>query len=451
MVDMTGPNDNTVPAAPSAGIPARSRVDPQADHRVGRHGDRLARWAAIALGASLPISTALDNILLALIVIGWIISAGFRAKWSAIRASWTSLALIAICVLAAIGVSYTVAPLDVALRSLLKHLFLLAIPILLSLAWTQRERDLAIRAFAVAMLVVLALSYGLAAGIVPSGPGPLIKGIATNPFVFKLQITQNYLMAFAVFIFAGYAINAARRAARAGWALASLAAVINVGVMVQGRTGYVVLLVLALVVLGHWYGWRGLAVAVLGGAVLVAGAYTSSSTFRLRVDQVGTEWAKWREGKPRESGGVFDRLIFFANTVPIIEAHPVLGVGTGGFAEAYRTEVAGTKQIVTQNPHNQYLLTAAEQGAVGLALLICLFCSVWRDSRRRLIARDRLILQSLLAATVVASLANSMLIDHVETLFFAWGCGIALAGPRREAIQGRSAEVRHSRASGNPV
>ncbi len=437
---MTGPNDNTVPAAPSSDIPAPSRVDPQVDHRVGRHGDRLARWAAIALGASLPISTALDNILLALIVIGWIISAGFRAKWSAIRESWTSLAVIAIGVLAGIGLGYTVAPMEDALRSLVKHLFLFAIPILLSLAWTQRERELALKAFAWAMLVVLALSYGLAAGIVPSGPGPLIKGIAANPFVFKLQITQNYLMAFAVFLFAGYAINATWRVARAGWALASLAAVINVGVMVQGRTGYVVLLVLALVVLGHWYGWRGVAAAALGGAVLVAGAYTSSSTFRSRVDQVGAEWSKWRSGEPRESGGVFDRLIFYANTVPIIEAHPVLGVGTGGFAAAYRAEVAGTKQIVTQNPHNQYLLTAAEQGAVGLALLLCLFYSVWRDSRRCLLARDRLVLRSLLAATVVASLANSMLIDHVETLFFAWVCGIALAGPRRKAIQGRSAQ-----------
>ncbi|MGB8434556.1 MAG: O-antigen ligase family protein, partial [Burkholderiales bacterium] len=201
-------------------------------------------------------------------------------------------------------------------------------------------------------------------------------------------------------------------------------------VMVQGRTGYVVLLVLALVVLGHCYGWRGVAAAVLGGAVLVAGAYTSASTFRSRVDQVGTEWAKWRSGEPRESGGVFDRLIFYANTVPIIEAHPLLGVGTGGFAAAYRAEVAGTKQIVTQNPHNQYLLTAAEQGAAGLALLLGLFYSVWRDSRRRRLPRDRLVLQSLLAAMVVASLFNSMLVDHVETLFFAWGCGIALAGPR---------------------
>jgi O-antigen ligase len=425
MVDEIRPNDNTAPVSPSLGAAAPPRLR--------WHGDRLARWSAIALGASLPISTALDNILLVLIALGWLASAGYRAKWSVIRQSWTSRFVIAIAVLGAIGLTYTAAPTGEALRSFVKHLTLLLIPILLSLAWTRRERDLAIKAFALAMLVVLALSYALALGLVPSGPGPVIKGLPTNAFVFKLQITQSYLMAFAAFLYAVYARAATRRALRAGWALASVAAIFNIGVMVQGRTGYVVLLVLALVVLGHRYRWRGVVGAMLAGAVLAAGAYSASSAFRLRVDQVGTEWAKWRAGGKRTPGGVYDRLTFFANTWRIIEAHPVFGVGTGGYAEAYRKEVAGSDQIVTQNPHSQYLLTTAEQGTVGFVLLLGLFYAVWRDSRRQAEAQDRVILRALLAATVVSSLVNSTLIDHVETLFFAWGCGIALAGPRRES------------------
>lgn len=424
MVNETGPNDNTAPALPSSGAAGLPQLS--------RHGDRLARWAAIALGASLPVSTALDNVLLGVIVLGWLASAGYGAKWLAIRETWTSLFVIAIVVLGAIGIAYSVAPFIEALRAFYKHLVLLAIPVLLSLAWTKRERDLAIKAFAVAMLVVLALSYGLAAGVVPSGPGPLIKGLATNPYVFKLQISQNFLMAVAAFLFAAYAFAATRRAARAGWALASLAAIVNVGAMVQGRTGYLVVLVLALVVLGHWYGWRGAAAALVGGAVLIAGTYATSSTFRLRVDQVGTEWARWHAGEARAAGGVYDRLGFYSNTLRIIEAHPVVGVGTGGFAAAYRRTVAGSDQIVTQNPHSQYLLSTAEQGVAGLALLLGLFYAVWRDSGRQAEAQNRLILRALLAAIAVSSLVNSTLIDHVEMLFFVWGCGIALAGPRRE-------------------
>jgi len=418
-------HDNTARVSPLSGTAASARFH--------WHGDRLARWSAIALGASLPISTALDNILLALVVLGWLASARYRAKWPLIRESWTSHVVIAIAVVGAIGLTYTPAPAGEALRILVKHLTLLLIPILLSLAWTARERDLAIKAFAIANLVVLALSYGLALGLVPPGPGPLIKGLPSNAFVFKLQITQSFLMAFAAFIYAAYARAARRPWARAAWALASLAAIFNIGVMVQGRTGYVTLLVLALVVLGQRYRWRGVAAAVLGGAVLVAGAYSASGTFRLRVDQVGTEWSKWRAGEKRAAGGVYDRLTFFANTWQIIEAHPVIGVGTGGFAEAYRREVAGSDQLLTQNPHSQYLLTTAEQGAIGFALLLGLFGALWRDARRQAEPTDRVILRSLLAAIAVSSLVNSTLIDHVETLFFAWGCGIALAGPRRDA------------------
>jgi O-antigen ligase len=420
MVDETGPNDNTAPASAltgAAGLPS-----------IRWHGDRLARWSAIALGASLPISTALDNVLAGLILLGWLVSAGFRAKWSDIRESWTSLLAIAIVVLAAIGLTYTLAPPGEALHFFVKHCTLLLIPILLSLAWTERERDLAITAFAVAMLVVLTLSYGLALGIVPPGPGPLVKGVPSNAYVFKLQITQNFLMAFAVFLYGAYAYAATRPAVRAGWAIASLAAIVNVAFMVQGRTGYVVLLVLALVVLAHRHSWRGLAIAVIGGAVLVAGAYTTSHAFRTRIDEVGTEWSKWRAGDKRAPGGVFDRLTFYANTVRVIEAHPAIGVGTGGFAEAYRKEVAGSDTLITQNPHSQYLLSTAEQGVPGLVLLLALFYAVWRDSGHRRNARDRVVLRALLAAYLVASLVNSMLIDHVETLFFAWGCGIALAG-----------------------
>ena len=420
MVAETGPNVNTAPGSPSAVALAP---------RVRWHGDRLARWAAIALGASLPISTALDNVLLGLIVLGWLASAGFAAKWAAIRSRWTSFAVIAIVALAVLGLTYTLGPADGALRGLVKPLTLLLIPILASLAWTARERDLAVKAFAWSMLVLLVLSYGVAAGILPSGVGTPFKGNPTNAFVFRLQITHNFLMAFAVFLYAAYALAATRRTVRAGWALASLAALVNVGVMVQGRTGYVVLLVLGLVVLGHWYGWRGAAAAVVGGAVLLAGAYTTSGAFRLRVDQVASEWAKWRAGEKRTPGGVYDRLSFYANTLRIIEARPVLGAGTGGFPAAYRAQIAGTDQVVTDNPHSQYLLTLAEHGVVGLVLLLALFGAVWRDAWRQREARDRIILHAILAAIAVASLVNSTLLDHVETLFFAWGCGVALAGP----------------------
>ena len=132
--------------------------------------------------------------------------------------------------------------------------------------------------------------------------------------------------------------------------------------------------------------------------MLAVGAYAGSNTFRLRIDQVGTEWAKWQAGETRVPGGVFERLGFFANTWRIIETHPVLGVGTGGFSGSYRAVIAGSEQSVTRNPHNQYLLAMVEHGVAGLVLLLALFYSVWRDSWRVRDERDRLVVHSLLVS-----------------------------------------------------
>jgi len=52
--------------------------------------DRWAEWAAVALGFSIPISTALDEILLVVILALWLAGGRFREKISAVvgRSFW---------------------------------------------------------------------------------------------------------------------------------------------------------------------------------------------------------------------------------------------------------------------------------------------------------------------------------------------------------------------------
>ena len=45
---------------------------------ISKGADALAKWSAIAIGFSVPISTALDNILLFVILISWLVSAGYK-------------------------------------------------------------------------------------------------------------------------------------------------------------------------------------------------------------------------------------------------------------------------------------------------------------------------------------------------------------------------------------
>ena len=49
------------------------------------HADHLSRWCAVALGFSIPISVAADNVLLVLIAGTWLASGRYRDKLRLIR------------------------------------------------------------------------------------------------------------------------------------------------------------------------------------------------------------------------------------------------------------------------------------------------------------------------------------------------------------------------------
>jgi len=124
---------------------------------------------------------------------------------------------------------------------------------------------------------------------------------------------------------------------------------------------------------------------------------------------------------------VRERLEFYRNTLVLIREHPVLGVGTGGFVRAYAEKVVGTEVAPTRNPHNQYLLTTTEVGLAGLALLLFLFAQQWRYAARLADEQSRTLARALLLTIMIGSLFNSLLIDHVESLLFAWLSGLLFA------------------------
>ena len=146
----------------------------------------------------------------------------------------------------------------------------------------------------------------------------------------------------------------------------SACAAFDVLFLVQGRTGYLVLAALAVLFL-----FRDCAGAECSRPlVLVAAASaapTSFSSLPSRVSWWSGGVSQWQPGVADE-GRVGERLEFYRNTLAIIRDHPLLGVGTGGFAPAYAQSVQGTAMLPTRNPHNQYLLTASQLGLVGLGV-----------------------------------------------------------------------------------
>jgi O-antigen ligase len=138
------------------------------------------------------------------------------------------------------------------------------------------------------------------------------------------------------------------------------------------------------------------------------------------------EYQVWQpnHGKDTSTG---QRLDFFYNTLQIIRQHPVLGVGAGGFPVAFARQAKDNGAMPTHNPHNEYLMIAAQTGVIGLALLLYLFYTQWRCAPQLNTPFEQDAARGLVLAYVVNCLFNSPLLDHADGLFFAFMTSVLFA------------------------
>lgn len=386
---------------------------------------RTSQAATILLGLSLPISGAIDNLLLFVVLFGWLLCGNWPVKWANLRASPLSRVLLAFLILAALGTAWGYGNTAERLRYFGKYTVLLLPLALIALPLSGEQKWRAAAAFGLGVLLTLALSYLMRAGV--DLPDWLSKNNdASNPVVFKLQITHSFFVALGAFLFFVGALFSRDRRWRWGLGLAAGLAVVNLFI-VQGRTGQLVLLVLAGYLFIHRFRWRGVIVA---GAVIAAAGVVISQLpgvpVMARYSDGIREVQNWQYGNNDQSSMGL-RMQYAATSLRIIAEHPLTGVGTGGFAHAYDQQIAGTAAQPSNNPHNQYLLTTAQLGVPGLILLLAMFVILWRTARR-LPPAEQLLARGLVLAYLVGNLFNSFLLDHTEKLLFAWAIGLLYSG-----------------------
>jgi O-antigen ligase len=200
-----------------------------------------------------------------------------------------------------------------------------------------------------------------------------IRGDPIGPnVVFRNHVTQG--MAFAAG--ALFAALLSRDATLPRWMrrMAALAtAVLVAGVVTTpGRSGYVVLAVVALAVVQGIVHLRTRAVATIAVAVVLAAVALASPVMIERFQRGIDELRHAGESPELTSMGM--RVVIWRNTIDIIREAPLLGHGMGSFETAY-SRVAGRhgggwRATPSDDPHNQYLSFLAETGVVGLAAFL---------------------------------------------------------------------------------
>jgi len=398
------------------------------------------RIGMVALGFAVPVSVVLDNLLLALLLLGALFNlcAVWRvaAQQPVARAAWLLFAMLFAAMF------YGATPLREAAGILGKYADLAFIPLFMLVLSDEAVRRKARYAFLASMGLTLLLSLLVGLKLLPVQHWMNAFAASDNPVIFHSHITQNNMMAFAVFLALLNLREAASRTARMGWGLFALLGTANVLFMVQGRTGYVILLVLlgwfAWATLarhaqrrGRTWGWRQGAVLalVLAGVALVA--YQASPRLHDRVGLVLSEYRAWQPNQGRDTS-TGQRLDYYYNTLQVVREHPVFGVGTGGFAAAFALQTQGKGALQTRNPHNEYLMIAAQTGLAGLTLLLYLFYTQWRTAPLLDAPFGQDAARGLVLAYLANSSFNSALLDHADGLFFAFMTAVLFAGMQRE-------------------
>lgn len=402
-----------------------------------RHADRSSRWIAVLFALSIPLSVALDNLLLALLLLLGLV-AHLLTAWRMLVEHPVARAAMLLFAALLVGCVYSEAPLREALGVLWKYIDLAFIPLLMAIFRDDVVRRRAMNLFLVVMAVTALLSWLVGLQWLPVQEWMWRGATAENPAIFRSPITHNILMAYAAYLLLLRLQDAGTMRSKAFFAGMTALAAGNVLFMVQGRTGYLVLAALIVYFAGQMlmrrlstrgYGvdWRAGAGAAILGTVLIVGAYQISPRLQQRVDQVATEFKAWQpDVRSETSTGL--RLEFYYNTLRMIEEQTLLGAGTGAFALAYARQAQGKDMSLTPNPHNEYLLITAQTGVIGLLLLLYLFYVQWRCAPLLPTAFEQDAARGLVLAITITAMFNSPLLDHTEGLFFAFASALLFAG-----------------------
>jgi len=324
-----------------------------------------------------------------------------------------------------VSLLWTHADMDTALQSVVKHskLVFMLIPVLL--IRSLPEAHFAMRAFALGQLAMLLSSWLVFAGV--SLPWVIYNG--GKNAVFSSYLDQSMILASSAAIF--WHLRNSSIWPRWLGLVCSVAAVANVVFLLEGRTGYVLVVGLA----GLAFAWAcpprwhkplyGLTAALVLFSVALAYLHAQQ-----KPEVVNSQGRVYLESGHTLGSDAW-RLNAWHRSLQALQEAPGIGTGAGSWKSAIQPfdgptfiENFGTSPI--SNPHQEYLLWAVEFGLLGCAaLVICLILAA-RDARQfePSVARA---CWSVLAACAVAGLFNSVLYDDSIGDFFCISAGLLMA------------------------
>lgn len=394
---------------------------------------RLAIVLLVAASVSLPMAwISLAKVLLFVGGLGYLIAGQFQsARPSNLRGLATPPIILLIVLVFALSLLWTEGDTEFALKAFIKHAKLLGMVLLIFLIRSAREARIATLVFISLQIFVLISSWLLAANVALPWVLNDQNASASKYVVFaESYLDQSIMLACTAAIVWHLSFDGFWPRWAAG--LVAIAAILNIFVLLPGRTGYIVAFALLALAVLWALNKRAKVIALVAIPLTIAfGVFFSSGQLHERIYQVVHETQRYSAQVETQTSSGW-RLNAWQKSIQAILEKPWSGYGVGSWAPTVKrlqgetaTEVFGSSNA--SNPHQEYLLWGVETGIGGMLLLVVLLLAVARDTRRFPTGARRATL-SVVVAIGIACCFNSSLFDDLmgDFLYVSLGLMVAL-------------------------
>jgi len=398
---------------------------------------RLADGLAIGVALSLPWSTSITSLLIAVWLVALLPTLRPGAVVRELARPESGIPLL-LCALVFVGMLWSQASLAEQLQALKGPHKLLVLP-LLFLQFERSEKGYWVAgAFLLSCTMLLVVSWFL--HLWPHQHwriGP--PGVPVKDYI--VQSMEFVICTFAVGHLAVDAWRQERRGLALGMAALALAFLGNVAFAATGRSSLIAFAVLLVLFGLQRFGAKGTLSLVLGGILFAGVFWASSSYLRERTIGVVTELQRYEASQEKTSSGF--RVEFWKKSVGFVAEAPILGHGTGSIPLLFQRVASGDDGIaaaVTGNPHDLTLEMAVQFGLIGAVVLYAMWIAHW------LVFRGGGLVpwlgQAVVLQAVVGSLFLSFLLEFSHGWIYVFGVGV-LGGMVRKRMEsaGSAAEV----------
>lgn len=388
---------------------------------------------------TLWLPTAMSNLTLLLVLFAVLLQSQLRLRLVQVMKHPLIWGAVILWLMLGLTSFYSIAPIDDDLSRWLKYKEFLWLPLFAALCRNDQDKHQALVGFLLGATLVLSLSYAVHFGLISllseSLQAKLSPGPDDGPVIFKMAITYNFMMALAActFVVAGLKYKQYRWIL---WILAGLA-IFNVLALVNGRTGYLVLIAAFVYLFFARFGYKGLllgTIAVIPVSLLI---YNLAPKLQVAVDEGLYEVKRWINEPltAQPTGSMEMRLNWWLASSEAIVENPLFGYGIGGYEHAYANLRDLTEYIPNVNPHNQALLFAVEAGLIWLGLFLVWWLALWWYSDQK--SRGNKdgdghhyfqIYQIAWLSIGLGCMFNSFFLDHTEGILIQAFAGLFLLG-----------------------